>query len=80
MNLYDTVYNYPTKNPEGFTGDEINKLLHDFPELNRERFDNAMIGNTCMVIDGKAVIYHCDVLTALRCGLENRDIKFSEWD
>jgi len=80
MNLYDTVYNYPTKNPEGFTGDEINKLLHDFPELDRKMFDDAMIGNTCMVIDGKAVMYHCDILTAIKCGLEHRDRTFQEWD
>lgn len=78
--LKDKVYNYPTKYEEGFTSIEIVELLKEYPDVNMDKFNNAMIGNTCMMKDSKIINYHVDVLTALRCGLENRDMKLWEWD
>ena len=48
--------------------------------VNGEKYDEAMWGNTCGMWDGKFVIYHCDVLKAIQCGIENRDLKLEEWD
>jgi hypothetical protein len=38
------------------------------------------MGNTGMFIGGDAVVFRSDVLTALRCGLENRGILPHEFD
>jgi hypothetical protein len=34
--VYDIVYNYPTKYQVGFTNSEIEEVLKNFPNLNRE--------------------------------------------
>ena len=80
INLQEYVYNYPTKHKEGFTDKELKELFKAFPSVNMDKANNAMNGNTCMVIDDEIINYHCDVLAALRCGLENRDLKWYEWD
>jgi hypothetical protein len=38
------------------------------------------MGITCMMINNQMVIYHCDIHTAIMCGIENRDMKPSEFD
>lgn len=78
--IHNNVYNYPTKHSEGFTKDEIDTLLKDYPGVNKDRFDNALCGIPCMVIDKEIIIYHCDVETALFCGLEDREMKSWEMD
>jgi hypothetical protein len=30
--------------------------------------------------NGELIIYHCDIDKALRCGIEDRDLKLYEWD
>jgi hypothetical protein len=81
-NLEDLVYNYPTKHKEGFTTDEQRALVSKFPNINMDKYWDAQMGITCMRDDetGQFIIYHCDVLTSLRCGIENRDITLAEWD
>lgn len=78
--LEDKVYNYKTKYEEGFTDEEMKELLKDYPNINMDKFNDAMYGNTCMLKEGKLINYHCDVLTALRCGTENRDMHYYEFD
>jgi len=78
--ITDIVNNFPTKNKEGFTGKEIQTLLKQYPDINMEKFHDALRGITCMMIDNEMIIYHCDVELALRCGLENRDPTAFEWD
>ena len=80
MNLQEKVFNYPTKYKEGFTHKEIEALLEEFPGVHRDKFDDALCGITCLIREEGFVIYHCDILSALRCGLENRDLKLEEWD
>ncbi len=79
-NLEDRVYNYQTKHKEGFTKKELEKFVEKYATINMKKFNDAMMGNTCMIIDGEIVNYHRDVLTALRCGLENRDMHSYEFD
>lgn len=86
MNIKDTVYNFKTDSKHGFKGDEINELLENiikkYPNFNMEKFNDAFMGNTCMLDnkDNKIIYYHCDVLTAINCGIENREINTTEWD
>jgi len=74
------VYEFKTKNKEGFTNNEINILVKHFPNINMDKFNDALSGITCILIDGESVIYHDDIYKALRCGLENRGLYTWEWD
>jgi hypothetical protein len=81
MTLKDKVYGYPTKNEAGFIQREINELLKEYPYVAMDKFNDALVGITGMVDkNGNFITYHCDILTALRCGLEDRYIKITEWD
>lgn len=71
---------YQTLNKEGFIDTEIQELLVDFPNLNRGFFDNALYGSTCIMRDGKLIIYHVDVINAIMCGLEWRHLTDEEFD
>lgn len=79
-NIKEKVYGFKTKNKEGFTESEIGTLLKDYPNINMDKFKDALMGNTCMIIDDEIITYHCDVLTALRCGIENRKQYSWEFD
>jgi len=80
MKKVSRVYTYNTKYKDGFTHSEIEKLLEEYPGINVEKFYDQLKGITCIVIDGETVIYHCDIITALRCGIENRDMYSWEFD
>lgn len=82
--LYDFIYNYPTFRKEGFLPDEQTLVLEKYqklyPNFNLKKYDDAMMGNTCMMYKGKFVMYHCDVHKAVQCGIEERDLMIDEWD
>ena len=78
--LEEKVYNYPTKYEEGFLGKEYMQLASEFTNINMDKFEDALKGITCMMKEDGIIIYHCDILKALRCGLENRDLTYWEWD
>jgi hypothetical protein len=80
MNIEKKVYEYTTKHKQGFTSAEIDELLKEFPDIDMEKFNYAMDGNTCMLIDEEVIMYHIDVLKALICGLEKRDLYNFEID
>jgi hypothetical protein len=74
------VENYPTQHEYGFLWQEIEDLLTNFEGIDMRKFDDALRGNTCMVIDGKIITYHCDLVLAINCGIEKRDININEFD
>lgn len=78
--LETDVLTFPTKNSQGFTQSEIELFLKNYPSINLEKFNKALMGITGLLIDGEFVTYHGDVLLALRCGLENRSPTSFEWD
>ena len=78
--IEDVVNGFKTKHKRGFTKNEIRELLKDYPNINMDKFNSALMGCTGMLIDGEFITYHCDIITALRCGIENRDMYFWEWD
>ena len=69
-----------TKSKYGYTHEEIEELLNQHPEVNKDMFFEALMGNTGIVDDGKFITYFSDVELAFRCGIENRKVKLSEWD
>ena len=79
-NIREKVYGFKTKNKEGFVKSEIDALLKDYPNINMDKFNSALMGITCMRINNETVIYHCDIDKALRCGIENRNLRGWEWD
>lgn len=79
--LHDLIYKFPTKHEHGFIDTEIEELLSLFENLNMDKWNSAMMGNTCMMDEQDGIItYHCDVLTGLKCALENREQYSHEWD
>lgn len=79
-NIREKVYNFKTKNKEGFVQSEIDTLLKEYPNINMDKFNSALMGNTCMMVDNEIVMYHSDIEKALRCGIENRNLRSYEWD
>ena len=65
MTITEKVNNYPTKHEIGFTQSEIDELLKEYP-IDMNRFNEAMMGHTCVVIDNEIIIYHCDVEMAIK--------------
>ena len=78
--IQDKIYSYKTKHKEGFLQTEVDTLLIDYPDINMDKFNDALMGNTCMLKDDKIVQYHCDIYKALICGIENRGLTLNEWD
>jgi len=75
------VNSYPTKHIGGFINHEIVSMLDKhYPQVNKQQFYETLGVNTCMMIDGDVLTYHCDVELAVRCCLENREKKANEWD
>ena len=80
-NVSEVVNSFKTKYKEGFTQGEIKELLDEYyPEINMDKFNDALMGITCMMIDNKMIIYHCDIITAVNCAIENRNMKSYEFD
>jgi len=78
--ITDKVYNFKTKNKEGFISNEIDILLKDYPNININKFNEALMGITGILKDGEFVYFHSDIIKALSCGVENRDLQSWEWD
>jgi hypothetical protein len=68
---YKLTINYPTKNYQGFIESEIKELLSFYPDVNMEKFNNSLRGNTCMLTkEGNIITYHHDIARALGEGLK----------
>ena len=78
-NITNVVNDFPVKYEHGFTTSEIKKLLTEY-DINEDTFYESLGINTCMVIDGQTITYHCDIEKALFCVVENRGQHPWEWD
>lgn len=78
-NVETFVYDYPTKHVQGFLGSEIMTILEKY-EIDNDKFFDALGVNTCMMIGGQFITYHCDILKGLLCVIEDREQTFEEWD
>ncbi len=80
MNIEEKVYNFKTKNREGFTQSEIETLLKDFPGIKMKKFNQQLNGITVMEIDNEIIIYHIDILHALMSYLGDPNSNNLTWD
>lgn len=78
--LHSLVYNYKTRFKEGFTTDEEKKLIERFPTISTKHYFDALNGVTGLLREGEPITFHCDIFTALNCGLDHRNITAAEWD
>lgn len=79
--LHELVYNFKTKHKEGFTVKEMRKLVaENFPKVTKEKFAECLGTNTVRIIDGDMITYHTDVFYALLQIVEDRDLKWFEFD
>lgn len=71
-----------TKYKEGLTKEEVAETVAYFKGANfsKKKFRDAMTGNTGIVIEGEPLIYKHDVIKALICALEDRELTIPEWD
>src|SRR5690606_10898821 len=67
--IYNHIYNYDTKYPEGFTSEETEEVWSRwkkaYPKMDREKFDEALIGITMTCRNKESIIYHVDIVNAL---------------
>jgi len=80
MTISERVNNYQTKYEEGFTPSEIDELLKEYPKIDMNKFNEATSGVTGMMIDGEFVTFHCDIVLAIKCGMEKRNVRGYEMD
>lgn len=79
--IYKFITEYPTKHKMGFMESEMEHVLSKFPDINMEKYNKAMRGNTCGTDKEDGILtYHCDLLKAIHCGMEDRELRMHEWD
>ncbi len=74
MNTREKVTAFKTKHNNGFIQTEIDMLLKDYPDIDMDKFHMALLGVTCLEIDNETIFYHCDIIYAIRCGIENKSL------
>lgn len=65
----------PSINKEGYTESELKEICKSH-NVDYNKFNEELIGNTCMIIDGEMIIYHCDVENALHKLLNGTNLFF----
>lgn len=81
LEIEEHIYNFPHRNAWGFSSVEIEEVLKAFPKINMDKFNDALTGNTCMKDEaGNLITYPHDLLKAIICGVENRNLSVEEWD
>lgn len=70
ISVHDLVYNFPTKHNMGFSRQEIEDLLTNFPNIDREVFENSLRGVTGVIDElGEIVVYHVNIERAIINGI-----------
>ncbi len=59
-----------TKYQEGYLASEIKELLKEYPAIDMDKFNDAMMGHTCVMKDEGIVMYRHDVENAIKMGLK----------
>lgn len=71
MNITNIVYGFKRANEEGFTYEEFEQLLKQFPLINMKKVNDCLMGNTCPMKDGKLLHYPWDIREAIMFGMSN---------
>ena len=81
INVNEIIDSFETLYPEGFLASEIEILLDRYKHsISKEHFNEALTRCTVMLKDNQIVIYHIDIINALRSGLNAREVPFEDWD
>jgi len=79
--IENIINNYKTRYSAGFIKSEMEEILKEFPEINMDKYNDAMLCHTVQISEtNETIYYHTDFRTALYCGVENRDMTTLEWD
>ena len=68
-----------TKNQYGFTTEELDQFLLEYPEINKEQFYKAMGAYTCLVYDEGPIINFNDIENAFLTLLNGKQ-HWANWD
>lgn len=80
--LENLINSYPTNSEYGFTDNEIKEFiaLNVKQGISQKHYNDAMGVNTVVIVDDIVRYFHCDVLSAIRCGIDKRGLTNGEWD
>jgi len=81
LEITDIVLKFKTKYKVGFIQTETTELLKNFPSIDMKYFNEALnhITAICSKDDG-IIIYKHDILKAVICGMESRELTDIEFD
>lgn len=63
--LKDYLNRYKTKHVYGFTDEEINEILENYKEYDKELFENLIMSETSIFSKGETIRFHNDVFVCL---------------
>lgn len=79
MDYIKEMREFKTKNQYGYTSDELDLFLQEYPEINKDQLYRAMGCYTCLVYDEGPIIYFSVIENALLILLNNRQ-HLAMWD
>tara|TARA_R100000951_G_scaffold112536_1_gene113031 strand:+ start:856 stop:1113 length:258 start_codon:yes stop_codon:yes gene_type:complete len=77
------IEEFDTEHEYGFNPKEKAMVFEHFKDcdFNVDKYNDAMMGNTCMINSRKEIItYPIDLIHGMVCALENRDLYSHEFD
>lgn len=74
------IHEFQSEHTVGLLMSEVEELTNQIAIKDIEKVWDALYGVTCQSINGKALLYKHDVITALLCGVEGRHVSSSEFD
>jgi hypothetical protein len=76
--IKELIDNYPAEYENGLTDIEVKDIASKIPNIDMNKVYNSMSNNTCSVIGTTLINYYSDVLLALTCGIENKDVNLND--
>lgn len=76
--IKELIDNYPAEYENGLTDDEVKDIASKIPNIDMNKVYKSMSNNTCSVINTTLINYYSDVLLALTCGVENKDVNLND--
>ncbi len=76
--IKELIDNYPAEYENGLTDDEVRDIASKIPNIDMNKVYKSMSNNTCSIINTTLINYYSDVLLALTCGLENKDVNLND--
>lgn len=79
-NFVDKFINeFPTQYKKGFLNEEV-EIVKKYFNIKSNKFEDALMGTTGLIIDDKMIHYSRDIYYAVIYGLKGEDLPVSIWD